>query len=175
MFLSFPPFFPPFLPPCRVDYAPAFALRVERYSLLFGTFGTDCITFGTACKIFGTNCITYVNISSLGVTTITPMHKKLGMPSELHRNEGCNGTFLAWDQRMLEQLSTGVRARFPVVLTHKYACDEAIVGLLRIVEAICILLCGKITQARKGAPEYVPDSPWCLHTSTLVMRPLSAF
>ena len=53
------------------------------------------------------------------------------MPSELHRNEGCNGTFLAWDQRMLEQLSTGVRARFPVVLTHKYACDEAIVGLLR--------------------------------------------
>ena len=32
---------------------------------------------------------------------------------------------------MLEQLSDGVRARFPVVLTYKYACDRAIVSLLR--------------------------------------------
>ena len=43
----------------------------------------------------------------------------------------CKGTFISWDHRMLEQLSDGVRARFPVVLTHKYACDKAIVSLLR--------------------------------------------
>ena len=32
---------------------------------------------------------------------------------------------------MLAQLADGVRARFPVVLTYKYACDQAIVSLLR--------------------------------------------
>ena len=43
----------------------------------------------------------------------------------------CNGTFLAWDHRMLEQLTDGVKATFPVVLTRKYACDVAVVSLLR--------------------------------------------
>ncbi|KAK3720983.1 hypothetical protein QZH41_018540, partial [Actinostola sp. cb2023] len=43
----------------------------------------------------------------------------------------CKGTFIAWDNRMLNQLSDGVRARFPVILTRKYACDKSIVTLLR--------------------------------------------
>ena len=43
----------------------------------------------------------------------------------------CRGTFISWDHRMLAQLSDGVRARFPVVLTRKYACDQAVVTLLR--------------------------------------------
>lgn len=43
----------------------------------------------------------------------------------------CKGTYISWDARMLEQLSAGVRARFPVVLTHKYACDRAVIALLR--------------------------------------------
>ena len=43
----------------------------------------------------------------------------------------CNGTFLAWDHRMLEQLTDGVKATFPVVLTRKYACDVAVMSLLR--------------------------------------------
>ena len=43
----------------------------------------------------------------------------------------CTGSFVSWDQRMLTQLTDGVRARFPVVLTYKYACDQGIVTLLR--------------------------------------------
>ena len=43
----------------------------------------------------------------------------------------CSGAFLAWDERMLAQLSPGVRAQFPAILTRKYACDEAVVSLLR--------------------------------------------
>ena len=43
----------------------------------------------------------------------------------------CKGTFLAWDHRMLKQLTDGVRCRFPVILTHKFACDIAVVTLLR--------------------------------------------
>ena len=39
----------------------------------------------------------------------------------------CNGTFVSWDQRMLDQLPDGVRSRFPVVLTRKYACDISVV------------------------------------------------
>lgn len=43
----------------------------------------------------------------------------------------CNGTYIAWDSRMLEQLADGVRTHFPAVLTRKLACDKAIVTLLR--------------------------------------------
>jgi len=32
---------------------------------------------------------------------------------------------------MLNQLADGVQARFPVVLTRKYACDNSIVTLMR--------------------------------------------
>ena len=42
----------------------------------------------------------------------------------------CLGTFISWDHRMLDQLPDGVRAAFPVVLTRKYACDQAVVSLL---------------------------------------------
>ncbi|KAK2143968.1 hypothetical protein NP493_4354g00007 [Ridgeia piscesae] len=43
----------------------------------------------------------------------------------------CRGTFVAWDLRILDQLPEGVRARFPVVLTYKYACDRAVIASLR--------------------------------------------
>ena len=32
---------------------------------------------------------------------------------------------------MLSQLPDGVRAHFPVILTRKYACDRAVIGLFR--------------------------------------------
>ena len=43
----------------------------------------------------------------------------------------CKGTYISWDIRILDQLPDSVRARFPVVLTYKYACDRAVVCLLR--------------------------------------------
>ena len=43
----------------------------------------------------------------------------------------CNGTFIAWDHRILQQLGDGPRAQFPAVLTRKYACDRAVVSFLR--------------------------------------------
>ena len=45
--------------------------------------------------------------------------------------QACRGTFIAWDHRMLAQLSDGVRARLPVILTRKYVCDQAVVTLLK--------------------------------------------
>ena len=42
----------------------------------------------------------------------------------------CQGTFIAWDYRMLGQLTDGVRARFPAVLTYKYACDKSLLCIL---------------------------------------------
>lgn len=44
---------------------------------------------------------------------------------------GCKGTFIAYDSRLLRQLPDGIRARFPAVLTHKYACDQGVVAMLR--------------------------------------------
>ena len=43
----------------------------------------------------------------------------------------CKATFLAWDHCMLSQLADGMRCRFPVILTHKYACDVFVVSLMR--------------------------------------------
>ncbi len=43
----------------------------------------------------------------------------------------CSGTFLSWDHRLLDQLSAGVQAHFTTTLPHKYACEEAVVALLR--------------------------------------------
>lgn len=44
---------------------------------------------------------------------------------------GCNASFISWDRRILDQLTDGVRARFPVVLTFKYACDQSVIALMR--------------------------------------------
>ena len=43
----------------------------------------------------------------------------------------CKGAYLAWDHRFLCQLLGGMSCRFPIVLTHKYACGMAVVVLLR--------------------------------------------
>lgn len=43
----------------------------------------------------------------------------------------CSGTFISWDPRLMEQLSDGVRAHFPAVLTHKCACDREVIAMLR--------------------------------------------
>ena len=43
----------------------------------------------------------------------------------------CSGTFISWDTRILSQLSDGVRARFPVLMTRKYVCDESVIAALR--------------------------------------------
>ena len=42
----------------------------------------------------------------------------------------CGGTFISWDDRMLQQLVDGLRGQFPAVLTRKYAADKAVLSLL---------------------------------------------
>ena len=44
---------------------------------------------------------------------------------------GCNGTYISWDSRILEQLPYALRIKFPAVLTYKYACDNSVISLLR--------------------------------------------
>ena len=43
----------------------------------------------------------------------------------------CGGTFISWDDQMLQQLTTNVQSQFPAVLKRKYACDMAVVTLFR--------------------------------------------
>ena len=43
----------------------------------------------------------------------------------------CSGTYISWDSRNLGQVSDGVRARFPVLMTRKYACNQNVIALLR--------------------------------------------
>lgn len=43
----------------------------------------------------------------------------------------CRGTFISHDARLLGQLPDAYQVRFPVILTRKYACDKAVVHLMR--------------------------------------------
>lgn len=65
------------------------------------------------------------------VRLVLDVHDYYYLASELMYCKVCSSTYIAWDQRMLDQLSDGVRAHFPAVLTLKYACDHAIATLLR--------------------------------------------
>ena len=53
------------------------------------------------------------------------------LAAEYHFCKACNGTFIAWDKRILILLPDGVRLKFTVILTYKYACDTAVISLLR--------------------------------------------
>ncbi len=43
----------------------------------------------------------------------------------------CRGTFISYDARLLSQLPDAYQVRFPIILTRKYACDRAVVNLMR--------------------------------------------
>ena len=53
------------------------------------------------------------------------------LAAEYHYCPGCDGTFLSTDPRLVDQLSDGLRGRYPVVTSRKSACDRAVIGLLR--------------------------------------------
>ena len=68
----------------------------------------------------------------------------------------CSGMFISWDRRIVCQLADGVQARFPVVLTRKYACDQAVVW--ETVPALFKALCMSCT-AKSGYAVIWTTSP----------------
>ena len=43
----------------------------------------------------------------------------------------CSGTFQTWDNRLISQLADHVAARFPCLLTYKFACDKSVIIMMR--------------------------------------------
>lgn len=78
---------------------------------------------------------TYRSLSSKGpynrVRVVLDVREFYYLAGEYMSCIECKGTYISWDQRILEQLPDGVRTRFPVVMTHKFACDVAVISLLR--------------------------------------------
>ena len=66
-----------------------------------------------------------------GHTTMHVLSSTYYLAGEYMACPKCTGSFVLWNQRMLDQLADGVRAHFPVVLIYKYACDQAIISPLR--------------------------------------------
>lgn len=60
----------------------------------------------------------------------------------------CKKTFISYDTRLMDQLPDDLRIRFPVVLTRKFACDKAVVSLMRArtVGNSPTALCGDIHE-----------------------------
>ena len=62
--------------------------------------------------MLGVNCIYYLAV-------------------ENHNCKTCKRIVLPNDSRLLAKLSDGLRSRFLVLLTRKYACEQAVVGLFK--------------------------------------------
>lgn len=81
------------------------------------------------------HCITPHSLRSKGVCnrirTVLDLKDFYYLAGEYMDCNYCGGTFVSWDERMLKQLPSALRARFPAVLTRKYACDLAVVTLFR--------------------------------------------
>ena len=60
-----------------------------------------------------------------------PLETDHGLAGEYMDCVSCQGTIISWDNRLLDQLPDAIRAKFPCVLTFKYACDRAVISLLR--------------------------------------------
>ena len=67
----------------------------------------------------------------------------------------CKGTFISRDNRILQQLSDGVRTRYPAILTHKFACDISIATLMRARTL------GNSTSAMQNNIRELHSEAWC--------------
>ena len=53
------------------------------------------------------------------------------MASEYLECTGCKKRYISWSDTVLSQLSLRHRAKFPAILTYRYACDMEVVGMMR--------------------------------------------
>lgn len=65
------------------------------------------------------------------VRSVIDLKNRYYLANEYLECSSCKGTFLSYDYRLLQQLPDDVKARFPVVLTRKFAADQSIAALLR--------------------------------------------
>ena len=76
-----------------------------------------------------------VSLTSKGlyshVRLVVDLKDSYYLASEYWEYRSCKGTFIGWDQRMVDMVPEGTREIFPAVLTRKYACDRAVVGLMK--------------------------------------------
>ncbi len=102
-----------------------------------------------------TNCLVYVNISNIvyidliifykfyivhrslrfkglynRVRLVLDMKDCYYIAGEYMDCNGCKGTLISWDSRILAQLPLALKTRFPAVMTHKFGCDISVVTLL---------------------------------------------
>ena len=78
------------------------------------------------------HCITPQSLHSKGLyKNVLDLKDFYYLAGEYMECSACGGTFISWDNHMLDQLTTDVWFRFPAVLTQKYACDMAVMTLLR--------------------------------------------
>ncbi len=79
-------------------------------------------------------CVKNVLINSKGVNrkirTVIDLKGRYYFAAEYHQCPSCEGTFIAYDARILKQLPFSLRP-FPVLLTRKFASDIGVVNLMR--------------------------------------------
>ena len=76
-----------------------------------------------------------ISLNSKGVyrkvRTVIDLKGRYYLAAEYYQCPSCEGTFIAYDARILEQIPFSLRVRFPVLLTRKFASDIGVVNLMR--------------------------------------------
>jgi hypothetical protein len=80
-------------------------------------------------------CVKSISLNSKGVyrkvRNVIDLKGRYYLAAEYHQCPTCQGTFISYDDQILNQLPFSLRVRFPVLLTRKFASDIGVVNLMR--------------------------------------------
>ena len=65
------------------------------------------------------------------VRTVIDVESRYYLASEYLECLSCNGTFIAYNSRLTEQLPDALKFQFPTVLKRKFATDKSVVAMMR--------------------------------------------
>lgn len=106
-------------------------------------------------------CKTSTSLTSKGlynrVRSVIDLKNRYYLASEYLECRSCKGTFISYDSRLLGQLPDAIKMRFPIVLTRKFACDQAVVALMR-------------ARTMGNSPTAVFNDVWELHSEEWIRR-----
>ena len=80
-------------------------------------------------------CVKSISLNSKGVyrkvRNVIDLKGRYYLAAEYHQCTTCQGTFISYDDQILNHLPFSLRVQFPVLLTRKFASDIGVVNLMR--------------------------------------------
>lgn len=114
-------------------------------------------------------CVKSISLNSKGVyrkvRNVIDLKGRYYLAAEYHQCPTCQGTFISYDDRILNQLPFSLRVRFPILLTGKFASDIGVVNLMR-----CRTLGNSSTSLWNDVTEMHSDEESCCSVIVSAIR-----